>query len=70
MSNSDPTRRKGTRGTAADDVVNPPVARRRTQAERSEATRKLILEASVRVIEFFDSVVVDPNALSILKLAA
>ncbi len=27
-------------------------------------------QASVRVIEFFDSVVVDPNALSILKLAA
>jgi len=50
MSNSDPTKRKRARATAVSDATNPPVARRRTQAERSEATRKLILEASVRVI--------------------
>jgi AcrR family transcriptional regulator len=50
MSKSDPTRRKRARGTTADEAANAPVARRRTQAERSEATRKLILDASVRVI--------------------
>ena len=51
MSNIDPTRRKGTRrGTIDDDARKPSTSRRRTQAERTEATRKLILDATLRIL--------------------
>jgi len=51
MSNTDRTRRKVTRGSTADEVAkNPSTLRRRTQAERSETTRKLILDATIRIL--------------------
>jgi AcrR family transcriptional regulator len=51
MSNTDRTRRKVTRGSTVDEVAkNPSTLRRRTQAERSETTRKLILDATIRIL--------------------
>src|SRR5216683_2286388 len=51
MSNTDRTRRKVTRRSTVDEVAkNPSTSRRRTQAERSETTRKLILDATIRIL--------------------
>jgi AcrR family transcriptional regulator len=50
MSNTDRMRRKVTRNSSAEAVKNSPASRRRTQAERSEATRKLILDATIRIM--------------------
>jgi AcrR family transcriptional regulator len=51
MSNTDRTRRKTTRNRTVDEAAkNSSTSRRRTQAERSEATRKLILDATVRIM--------------------
>jgi AcrR family transcriptional regulator len=50
MSNTDRMRRKVTRSGPAEAVKNSPASRRRTQAERSEATRKLILDATIRIL--------------------
>jgi AcrR family transcriptional regulator len=50
MSNTDRMRRKVTRNGPAEAVKNSPASRRRTQAERSEATRKLILDATIRIL--------------------
>ena len=51
MSNTDRTRRKVTRRSTVDeDAKNPSTSRRRTQAERSETTRKLVLDATIRIL--------------------
>jgi AcrR family transcriptional regulator len=51
MSNTDRTRRKVTRRGAVDEVAkSPSTLRRRTQAERSETTCKLILDATIRIL--------------------
>lgn len=51
MSNTDRTRRKVTRrNTVDEDAKNPSTSRRRTQAERSETTRKLVLDATIRIL--------------------
>src|SRR5258705_366549 len=51
MSNTDRTRRKVTRRSTVDEAAkNPSTSRRRTQAERSETTRKLILDATIRIL--------------------
>jgi len=51
MSNTDRTRRKVTRRSTVDELAkNPSTSRRRTQAERSETTRKLILDATIRIL--------------------
>ena len=51
MSNTDRTRRKATRRSTVDeDAKNPSTSRRRTQAERSETTRKLVLDATIRIL--------------------
>src|SRR5882762_727145 len=51
MSNTDRMRRKAARNSPVDEAVkNSPASPRRTQAERSEATRKLILDATVRIM--------------------
>lgn len=51
MSNTDRTRRKVTRRSTVDEgAKNPSTSRRRTQAERSETTRKLILDATIRIL--------------------
>jgi AcrR family transcriptional regulator len=51
MSNTDRMRRKVTRNSPVDEAVkNSSASPRRTQAERSEATRKLILDATIRIL--------------------
>ena len=51
MSNTNRKPGKVARRGAMDEAArNPSTARRRTQAERSEATRKLILDATVRIM--------------------
>ena len=51
MSNTDRMRRKVTRNSPVDESVkNSSASPRRTQAERSEATRKLILDATIRIL--------------------
>jgi AcrR family transcriptional regulator len=51
MSNTDRTRRKVIRRSTVDESVkNPSTSRRRTQAERSETTRKLVLDATIRIL--------------------
>jgi AcrR family transcriptional regulator len=51
MSNTDRMRRKAARNSPVDEAVkNSPASPRRTQAERSEATRKLILDATIRIM--------------------
>jgi AcrR family transcriptional regulator len=51
MSNTDRTRHKVTRRSTVDeDAKIPSTSRRRTQAERSETTRKLILDATIRIL--------------------
>jgi AcrR family transcriptional regulator len=50
MSNTDRMRRKITRNSSAEAVKNSSASPRRTQAERSEATRKLILDATIRIM--------------------
>jgi AcrR family transcriptional regulator len=51
MSNIDRSVRKRARSSTVDEAArNPPGSRRRTQAERSHATRKLILDAAVRIM--------------------
>jgi len=51
MSNTDRTRRKVTRRSTVDELAkNPSTSRRPTQAERSETTRKLILDATIRIL--------------------
>src|SRR5882757_5906484 len=51
MSNTDRTRRKVTRRSTVDELAkNPSTSRRRTQAERSETTRKLVLDATIRIL--------------------
>jgi AcrR family transcriptional regulator len=51
MSNIDRAVRKRTRSSTVDEAAkNSSGSRRRTQAERSEATRKLILDAAVRIM--------------------
>ena len=50
MSNTDRMRRKVARNGSAEAVKNSPASPRRTQAERSEATRKLILDATIRIL--------------------
>src|SRR5882757_10519051 len=51
MSNTDRMRHKTIRRSTANDTAKAaPASRRRTQAERSEATRKLILDATVRIM--------------------
>src|SRR5882757_3823975 len=51
MSNTDRMRRKATRHETIDEGARKPSSsRRRTQAERTEATRKLILDATVRIL--------------------
>jgi len=50
MSNTDRMRRKITRNSSAEAVKNSSTSPRRTQAERSEATRKLILDATIRIM--------------------
>jgi AcrR family transcriptional regulator len=50
MSNTDRTRRKVIRRGTVEDVKNPSTSRRRTQAERSETTRKLVLDATIRIL--------------------
>jgi AcrR family transcriptional regulator len=51
MSNTDRIRRKASRHETIDEGARKPSSsRRRTQAERTEATRKLILDATVRIL--------------------
>jgi AcrR family transcriptional regulator len=52
MSNTDRMRRKAARNNPLDEAVknNSSASPRRTQAERSEATRKLILDATIRIL--------------------
>lgn len=51
MSNTDRMRRKVTRNSPVDETAkNSSTSPRRTQAERSEATRKLILDATIRIL--------------------
>lgn len=51
MSSTDRTRRKVIRRSTVDEAVkSPSTSRRRTQAERSETTRKLILDATIRIL--------------------
>src|SRR5258707_2786123 len=51
MSNTDRTRRKVTRRSTVDEAAkNSSASGRRTQSDRSEGTRKLILDATVRIM--------------------
>src|SRR5258708_2867722 len=51
MSSTDRMRHKATRNSKVDEAAkNSSASRRRTQAERSEGTRKLTLDATVRVM--------------------
>jgi len=51
MSSTDRMRHKATRNSKVDEAAkNSSASRRRTQAERSEGTRKLILDATVRIM--------------------
>src|SRR6195256_1099413 len=51
MSNTDRMRRRVTRNSPVDETAkNSSTSPRRTQAERSEATRKLILDATIRIL--------------------